>query len=333
VANPSAYPRQRLLHSLLWSIVVAVAIYGASIIATDLDTVGESAASLGILGWMTVLGLSLANYGFRFVRWEVYLGRLDSRVPTLASLAYYLGGFAFTTTPGKAGEALRSFYLKRHGVSYVHSLAAFFTERLVDLVAMVLLALVATVSFPGYRWPVVVIAGLIIAILPLIHARSFHAFLERQRTRLPSEQLRSLGSRLLDMLESASTLLKSGPLYAGLSLALIAWGAEGVAFHFILLSLEIDAPLALSVGIYSVSVLAGALSFLPGGLGGTEAVMVVLLSLVGADAPTAVAATLICRIATLWFAVIIGGLVVGALELTSAPVPTNRSTACETRET
>jgi len=68
------------------------------------------------------------------------------------------------------------------------------------------------------------------------------------------------------------------------------------------------------VGIYSVSVLAGALSFIPGGLGSTEAVMVLLLTLVGVNTPAAIAATLICRLATLWFAVIIGGAVLAALE-------------------
>ncbi len=306
--------QQRLIRPLLWSILAAVAIYGGSVIVSDLNAVSESIAKLGLVGWTIVLGLSLANYGLRFVRWELYLRRLHSRIPVLRSLAYYLGGFAFTTTPGKAGEAVRSLYLKRHGVTYVHSLAAFFTERFVDLVAMVLLALVAALTFPDYQWPVLVVTVVVVAFLPLIHAKPFHAFLGRQLDRLPSEKLRSIGSRLLDLLGSASTLLRSGPLYAGIVLALVAWGAEGVAFHIILEALGIDTSLGLAVGIYSVSVLAGAVSFIPGGLGSTEAVMILLLKLVGADTPTAVAATLICRLATLWFAVAIGGIVLTVLE-------------------
>jgi len=315
--HSSEHLQQRLVRPLLWSVLAALAIYGGSVILSDLDAVGASAARLGLLGWLIILGLSLANYGLRFVRWELYLSRLDSRVPTHLSLAYYLGGFAFTTTPGKAGEAVRSFYLKRHGVAYVYSLAAFFTERLVDLVAMVLLALAAALAFPAYQWPVVIITLVIVAVLPLIHAQWFHTFLDRQRAKLPSDKLRSVGSRLLDLLRSASTLLKSGPLYAGLVLALIAWGAEGVAFHVILEALGINTSMLLAVGIYSISVLAGALSFIPGGLGSTEAVMVLLLTLVGADTPTAVAATLICRLATLWFAVVIGGIIIAALELST----------------
>ena len=52
--------------------------------------------------------------------------------------------------------------------------------------------------------------------------------------------------------------------------------------------------------------LAGALSFMPGGLGGAEAVMIALLTLNGVPMPVAVAATVFIRLATLWFAVVIG---------------------------
>lgn len=316
-ANPPEDLVRRLVRPLLWSILAAVAIYGGSMIVSDLNAVEASVTKVGIAGWMIILGLSLVNYGLRFVRWELYLGHFDSRIPICQSLAYYIAGFGFTTTPGKAGEAVRAIYLKRHGIAYVHSLAAFFAERFVDLVAMVLLALVAAFAFPGFQWPVITIAVFIVTLLPVLHANSFHAFLHRQQVKLRSEKLRSIATRLLDLLRSASTLLRSVPLYAGLALALIAWGAEGVAFHVILEALNVDTTLGIAVGIYSISVLAGALSFMPGGIGSTEAVMVLLLKLVGADIPTAVAATLICRLATLWFAVIIGVMVLGFMEVTS----------------
>ncbi len=315
---------QRLLRPLLLSVLAAVALYAGSVILGDVEAVGESLARLGVTGWSIVLGLSLVNYLLRFARWELYLRRLGTRIPTVTSLAYYLGGFAFTTTPGKAGEAVRSLYLKRHGMAWVDSLAAFFTERFVDLVAMVLLALVAALAFPQYQWPVLAVSALVIVLLPLVHANQVQAFVGRRFEALPSERLRTAGTRLIELLKSASTLLRSGPLYAGLALGIIAWGAEGVAFHVILEALAIETSIGLAIGIYSVSVLAGALSFIPGGLGSTEAVMVLLLKLVGADTPSAVAATLICRLATLWFAVVIGGVVIAAMEMAPRPVDVQR---------
>jgi uncharacterized protein (TIRG00374 family) len=58
--------------------------------------------------------------------------------------------------------------------------------------------------------------------------------------------------------------------------------------------------------IYAFSMLVGAISFLPGGLGGTEATMVALLMLNKIAQPQAVAATVLIRLATLWFAVALG---------------------------
>ena len=52
-----------------------------------------------------------------------------------------------------------------------------------------------------------------------------------------------------------------------------------------------------------------------GGLGGTEAVLAGLLVVTGAPPPEAMAATAITRVATLWFAVVIGAVALPALEL------------------
>ncbi len=62
----------------------------------------------------------------------------------------------------------------------------------------------------------------------------------------------------------------------------------------------------LIIGIYNISILAGAISFIPGGIGATEAAISVLLISMGMDASLAVAASLVCRGMTLWLAVFIG---------------------------
>jgi len=305
----------RLIRPLIVSILAAITIYGISVISTDFEAIGELSSKFGWSAWLVVLGLSLSNYLLRFVRWQLYINRFSDAVPILTNLTYYLAGFAFTTTPGKAGEAVRSLYLKRHGVAYTDSLAAFFTERFIDVITMVLLSLFAAVAFPDFRWPVILIAVLFVGSLPLIHSMKMHHLLDRLRLRVPSEKIQSVGERLLALLRSAADLLKAGPLYSGLALGLLAWGSEGVAFYIILDTLDISSPFGVAVGIYSISMLIGALSFIPGGLGSTEAVMVFLLTLIGADMPTAIAATLICRISTLWFAVIIGAVSMAILEI------------------
>ena len=94
----------------------------------------------------------------------------------------------------------------------------------------------------------------------------------------------------------------------GLALGVLAWLAEGVGFWWLLDALGHPLPFAAAVFVYAFAMLVGGLSFLPGGLGSSEAVMIGLLSLHGLPEAAAVTATLICRLATLWFAVGLGAL-------------------------
>jgi uncharacterized membrane protein YbhN (UPF0104 family) len=121
--------------------------------------------------------------------------------------------------------------------------------------------------------------------------------------------------RLARLLDSAAVLLRPGYLLFGLSLGVLSWGLEGLSLYWIAQEVGVRISVETGIGIYAIAVLAGVLSFLPGGLGSTEAVMGVLLIAFGADGPAAVAITLLCRIATLWFAVALGGVAVGVLSI------------------
>jgi uncharacterized protein (TIRG00374 family) len=106
-----------------------------------------------------------------------------------------------------------------------------------------------------------------------------------------------------------------------LAIGVVGWALEGVAFWLLLDWLGATIPPTTAAAIFLVAVLSGALSGLPGGLGGTEATAVGLLLLQGVAPETAILATAIIRIATLWFAVAIGLCVFPAAESRSNAVP------------
>ena len=99
---------------------------------------------------------------------------------------------------------------------------------------------------------------------------------------------------------------------------MIGWSFEGTAFWLLLGWLGADVSLAAATAIFLIAVLSGALSGLPGGLGGTEATSVALLLLQGVPLETAILATAIIRVATLWFAVGIGFCVLPFVEAKSS---------------
>ena len=74
----------------------------------------------------------------------------------------------------------------------------------------------------------------------------------------------------------------------------------------ILRGLDAEVSLATALPIYAAATLVGAISALPGGLVGTEGSMVALLQQGGLARGAASAGTLLVRLVTLWFAVLIG---------------------------
>jgi len=91
------------------------------------------------------------------------------------------------------------------------------------------------------------------------------------------------------------------------ALSAVSWFCECLAAYVCVRGLDLDLSLADTVVVFSVGSLAGALSFLPGGLGVAEASMTGLIRALGdTTRVAAAAATVLIRLATLWFAVALG---------------------------
>jgi uncharacterized protein (TIRG00374 family) len=191
-------------------------------------------------------------------------------------------------------------------------------ERVTDLVALLVLAVIGVAAY-GIDARIVIGAGTLIAIglIMLAWQRPTRALIDFA-TR--PARLRRLRGPLHETLGHLAALCRPGPLAVATAIAVPAWGCECVGFAVICNAFpgaHIDLPLA--AAIYSGTTIAGALSFLPGGLGVTEGAMMIAL-VDGAshmDRGAAVAATLLTRLATLWFAVALG---VGFLAIARARI-------------
>jgi uncharacterized membrane protein YbhN (UPF0104 family) len=286
------------------AVALAIAIgYVIVALATDAEKLKVALLQLGISGCILILALSAANYVLRFLRWQYYLGKFGKTLPTGRHLAYYLAGFAFTVSPGKAGEAVRSIYLREHGVTYTESIAALFVERLLDLFTMVLLASLIVVDHEAYR----PLLGGVIVIVAIIMTTVCQPLVPRWLDARGVGRIGKLASAVASLLRSSRTLLHPQPLSFGLGVGLLAWSAEGIGFFILCHTLHVAASPTTATGIYAIAALAGsAVFFMPAGIGGMEIVMTTLLVEQGATVRVAVIAVLLCRLATLWFAVLLG---------------------------
>lgn len=304
----------RLLRGLLFSIVAGVALYG--LIAAASGDVGKVSESLlRFPGRLLAAGAFLAslNYAFRFIRWQYYLKLLSIPVPALSSLLIFLSGFALTVTPGKVGEVLKSYLLKQaYGVPIVRTAPIVIVERVTDLLALLVLAVLGVLSWmaPRDRWIVALGFGLCAAmVLALSWRRLGHLLIDLVVRLPPARVFGRLAPKLRMFYDTTALLSRPGPLLYCTLLAIFSWSCECVAFYVILGGFRgVEASLLLCTFIYAMMTVAGALAFMPGGLGVTEGGMAMLVVRLarGASASVAVAATLIIRVLTLWFAVLLG---------------------------
>jgi uncharacterized protein (TIRG00374 family) len=107
--------------------------------------------------------------------------------------------------------------------------------------------------------------------------------------------------------EAARTLLGTRLLAGMTAVSAVSWFCECLAAYVCVRGLQLHLSLADTIVVFSLGSLAGALSFLPGGLGVAETSMTGLIRVLG-DVPkaAAAAATVLIRLATLWFAVALG---------------------------
>lgn len=302
----------RFQQGVLLGLGLAVLVYVGYALYIGADKV---AVALGSFDWRflpMLLALSLVNYGVRFVRWEMYLRMLSIRVPFKTSLGIFFAGLAMTITPGKLGEFLKSYLLKKSAdVPMATSAPVVFAERVGDLLALVLLASFGVARYGGPKaTPVLVLAGVaIVAVIVVLQSKGLSDFALGLIARFPIGD--RVAPKIGEAVDASRALLSFKPLVLGLALASVAWYAECAEYWLAFKGFGIDGmEQGVAVFGYAFSTVAGVVS--PGGLGPTD---VGLIEIAERFTPAlrghkdiATAASFIVRFCTLWFAVIIGAL-------------------------
>jgi glycosyltransferase 2 family protein len=256
----------------------------------DFGRLGEELGSFRWELFPLALALTTLNYLLRFWRWQRYLAQLAIEVPWGRSLTIFVGGLTMTISPAKLGEVLKCGLLRRSfAVPVRRSAPVVLAERVTDATGVVVLALAGGAGTE--RWPLLVAALVGVALVVVVVRGPFLG------------RFAILG----EAPGAAAALLETRLLVAMTALSAVSWLCECLAAYVCVRGLELDLSLADTIVVFSLGSLAGALSFLPGGLGVAETSMTGLIRVLGdVSRAAAAAATVLIRLATLWFAVALG---------------------------
>ncbi|WP_417257937.1 lysylphosphatidylglycerol synthase transmembrane domain-containing protein [Celeribacter sp.] len=316
--KPTSAWRDRAIMLGLLALVV-VGLIGAAA-ATGWDETLAQIRKLSLWQVAALLGLSLANYLLRGVRWHLFARHLGLNLSFFDNLRHFLGGFAMTVTPGRLGELVRMRWIKREtGWAMDRTAPLVLVDRASDLAAMAILMGAALLSSGTAitGGPVVTLMALTAAFI--VTRPRLLATIAKWGHRATGKAPRAF-ARVRRAARSLDPFSRGGVMFVGSVFALFGWLAEGIAFYLLLDWMGADVSVATAIAIFLFSTLAGGLTGAPGGVGGAEAAMIALLAIEGVPLAMSVPATAIIRLTTLWFAIAIGVVVFPLAERKSLKV-------------
>lgn len=319
-----------LRRKLFWSFLLAFLVYIGLILYADWRMLADM-LSVFPWGWLpAVLGLTLINYAGRLVKWHWYLHLVGVDIAFADSTRIFGVGFLMVLTPGKVGEFFKSVMVRNvTGTPVAVTAPVVLAERMTDGLAMLILAGLGLFAFadPTARLAAAVALAGILGVIVVVQVRPLALWMLRFGEQMPLT--RRFAGSLVQLYESSYTLFRPRNLLIAVSIGVISWLGEGLAYYLVVrgLGAESSLPAALiAVFIFSISSIVGAVVATPGGLGGTEGSLVALSEqLLGMARTSASAAALLVRFATLWFGVLLGviSVVLWPQLLTGRSLPAN----------
>ncbi len=309
----------KIRNRLLFSVLLGVLVYAGLTAFSDFEDVANS---FGEFRWELlplILLVTCGNYGLRFVKWQYYLRAIGvTGLRVSDSFLIYFSGLGMVVTPGKVGEWLKSYLLREiHGTSVMRSAPILLAERLTDSLALLVIGGIWVIVFGPEYWGVVaVIAGGSAVAVAIARHRPTAERLLRLLERAPL--IGRFGHRFAEMYESTYILMQPRAVLMMTVLSVGSWFFEVVAFYLTLVGLGVDGSLDTllkAAFILPIATLVAAIAiFAPGGLGVAEGLLSSLsIELLDMSKGDAAVGTVIIRIATLWFGVVVGLVAFAAL--------------------
>ncbi len=320
--SDTSAPYRGLVRRIVIATLLGVTVFATLSLYSDVRELRANLRSFALEALVGALLLACGNYVIRFARWQYYLRQIGIAVPHGESSVVFLAGFVMSVTPGKVGEVFKSLLLyESRRISVARTAPVVVAERLTDLIALVVLTAVGSLAF-RQGWPIAAAGGVGVGLLVVACAyRPLGELFLTLAARL--RPTRRIADKLREAYQALFEMTRPVPLVVGTSAATIAWGMECIALGVILRGFSAEALSWTSATFaYAASTIAGAVAMMPGGLGVTEVGMTGLLQVLGGEnmtAALATAATILVRIATLWFAVVIGLAALGVWRLLPKP--------------
>ena len=302
---------------LVWTYTaIAISLYAIWVFRSDiknLETIEKFNPYLILAG----VFFAFLNYFLRAYRWHWLLNKSGEKINISKSFLSFFSGFFYTFTPGKIGEISKSLHLyELTKIPARKSMPIIWIERTSDVAGVAILSfpiiiyLLTNDSKYFYESSVLItfaswIFGLLAAVSLFFIGKIVGTKIITKSNSIESKEM------FVETFSKTLNLLKEN-LFKLVAWGWFAWVLEGITCLLCLKAIGAEIPfefienMSASIRFYSSSMLAGALSFIPGGLGATEVTLTKLFIAAGLQEGIAASGTFLTRVATLWVGFPIG---------------------------
>jgi len=274
---------------------VLVIIYLGILFYFDIEQINKTLAGIEISYFFLGAGLWISGLAVRGFRWHLLMKSISTKISFKENLLYYLCGLAMVFSPGRAGEIIRSPFIKRDfGISISKSVSVTLVERYYEIVAVLIIIGVA-IFFTDIPKIVIIIPIIItISLVIIIIKKNFFINIIHRLNRI-----KFIKKFLPDANESIETILSlttSKFYFKGITTSLIVYLIDSFGIFFILKSLHADIDFMLLLAIFHTSSLIAVMSMIPAGTGVWEGGFIGMLVTNGISNEVAISASLLFRI-------------------------------------
>lgn len=254
-----------------------------------------------------ILGLSFASYFMMGIRQKILLKRLGIELEIKESLLLYFSGLSMSVTPGGVGEAIKSYYLKKkYGHSVSKTFPLVFIERFHDLAVvisviaftLIFLQISEVIIIVSIIIPLIIIAYILVRIKKLF-IKTINFFKRIKKLEKVFDNISKSYDGMYEMLDPKTTI----KVWA---IGIVSQVFFALSIYSIFLAFDQDFGFIFTTEVVYSSILFGAISLLPGGVGLTEISTVNFLTDKGMEISLATSIVIMSRLATIWFSTIMG---------------------------
>ena len=297
----------KLDNRIILILIVAVGIYAIFLFISDYNIISEKISNFKINYLPLILLFVSASWIPLSIKWHLLLKNCGIDIPLKKSISIFLSGSAFTTiTPGQIGALMKSQILKTSfNIPRTRTVPIILVENIYDLIGAIIASIMGVIIL-GIEPYLIIIAISVLAIIFffMYYRPASNLFFKRiTKTKFFSKYVEDISE--FEKIVRKSTNLKIA--ITCILLSITYWFIISIAVHYTLIAFDINMLDYLQVlAIYTTSILLGAISFIPAGLGVAEGSITGLLTLNGIDVSTALILTIMIRILTLWYSVAVG---------------------------